>query len=218
MKMMEQAIAGSRDLWEGYLVHPFVKGAEEGPLPPKQFETYMVQDSIYLKEYARVFALAMYRAETLREMQLFYDVLSVVINDESFTRVKYLRRYGIDPDRVDEIAPLPENKAYTDFMLEMASRGLAEALMAVLPCMLSYLYIAKEVVKRSPDVLTQSPYGDWLADYASERYAEKCSRWAAFADQLCDGYSRERKEELAGIFRVSSQHEMRFWDMSYAAQ
>lgn len=73
-------------------------------------------------------------------------------------------------------------------------------------------------MKRSPDVLTQSPYGDWLADYASERYAEKCSRWAAFADQLCDGYSRERKEELAGIFRVSSQHEMRFWDMSYAAQ
>lgn len=45
------------------MVHPFVKGAEEGTLTPKQFETYMVQDSIYLKEYARVFALAMYRAE-----------------------------------------------------------------------------------------------------------------------------------------------------------
>lgn len=218
MKMIEQAVKDSMDLWEGYLSHPFVKGAEEGTLTPKQFETYLVQDSIYLKEYARVFALAMYRAETLREMQLFYDVLSVVINDESSTRVRFLRQYGVDPDAVDRLPQLPENKAYTDFMLEMAGKGLREALMAVLPCMLSYCYIAREVVGRSPGALEKSPYGQWLADYASDRYRDKCAQWAAFTDRLCEGDSDARKEELSGIFRVSSQHEMRFWDMSYAAK
>ncbi len=147
---------------------------------PKQFETYMVQDSIYLKEYARgLFALAMYRAETLREMQLFYDVLSVVINDRVVHPGQIPAALRHRPDRVDEDSALPREQSLHRLYAGMASRGLAEALMAVLPCMLSYLYIAKEVVKRSPDVLTQSPYGDWLADYASERYAEKCSRWAA---------------------------------------
>lgn len=215
MKFMEQVIAGSKDLWEGYLNHPFVKGAEEGTLSQKQFETYMVQDSIYLREYARVFALAMYRAKTLREMALFYEVLSVVINDESATRIRYLRRYGIDPETVDELPALPQNKAYTDFMGEMAQKGLAQALMAVLPCMLSYCYIAREIVKRSPNVLSESPYGDWLADYAGDGYYEKCVRWATFTEELCQDYSQEQKEQLIEIFRISSQHEMAFWDMSY---
>ena len=62
---LESIIRGSMDLWEGYLTHPFITGLADGTLSDDRFLHYLIQDSLYLREYARVFAMAMYLSSTM---------------------------------------------------------------------------------------------------------------------------------------------------------
>lgn len=44
-------------IWEACLKHPFVTGIGDGTLPVEKFRHFMLQDYLYLFDYARVFAL-----------------------------------------------------------------------------------------------------------------------------------------------------------------
>lgn len=217
MTFMERAIAHSQDIWDNYLKQPFVLEMADGSLDPELFKKYVIQDSLYLKDYARVFALAMYKATTLEDMRAYYSILGFVNENESNTRIKYLREYGISDSELEEIAQEPENKAYTEFMLEVAKNCEApEILMAVLPCMISYYHIGVWIVENTPNV-ENGRYYDMISDYSSDYYRESCEKWTAFANKKCEGLSEARKLKLLDIFRKSSEHETNFWDMSYRA-
>ena len=119
---------------------------QTGKLPLEKFKRYMIQDSIYLKNYARIYGKAIFHAATLREIQLYYSMLNFVNDTESEVRLDYLKQFCITDDDIELIAPLPENQNYIDFMFEIASHGKnEEILMAVLPCMLSYSYIFRKL-------------------------------------------------------------------------
>ena len=97
-----------------------------------------------------------------------------------------------------------------------AQRGeLPEIFAAVLPCMLSYCYIGRELMRRYPEQVAASPYADLIQDYGSDSYYELCRSDAAYADTLYGPLSLERKAHLKEIFRTASDYEMKFWDMSY---
>ncbi len=73
-------------------------------------------------------------------------MLNFVNDTESEVRLDYLKQFCITDDDIELIAPLPENQNYIDFMFEIASHGKnEEILMAVLPCMLSYSYIFRNL-------------------------------------------------------------------------
>ena len=56
MATTERLLACARDIWEGYHAHPFVRGIADGSLDEDKFRFYMIQDYIYLIDYAKVFA------------------------------------------------------------------------------------------------------------------------------------------------------------------
>lgn len=212
---VELAAARALDVWEQCLAHPFLQQMGSGCLPMEKFCGYLIDDSIYLREYARVFAHGMLKAASMAEMQAYYSLLSFVNETEDATRLRYLRGFGLTPEQVDRMEPRPENAAYYGFMLDTARAGGApEIMMAVLPCMLSYLWLADRLVAQYPQAL-EGPFGPFLRDYTSAGYREACRRWRAFADRLCQGRGPGELEALAGIFRRSSEHELRFWEMAY---
>ena len=45
-------LAASADIWEGYLKHPFVRGIADGSLEIQKFRFYLLQDYVYLFDYA----------------------------------------------------------------------------------------------------------------------------------------------------------------------
>lgn len=65
MRASEFLIDSGKELWESFLRHPFVAGITEGTLPQEKFQYYMIQDYLYLMDYARVFALGTAKAEDL---------------------------------------------------------------------------------------------------------------------------------------------------------
>lgn len=214
MSFMENVLKRNKPIWDECIATLFVQDLKSGKLPIEDFKEYMIQDSIYLKNYARVYGKAIYHAETLREIRLYYSILNFVTDAESAVRLNYLRQFGMTDDDIELMEPLPENQNYIDFLFETAERGNGcEILMAVLPCMLSYSYMFRKLAAEPES--RKSGYLDFIQDYADDRYAESCKEWSVFADKKCEGLFEEEQEKLARIFEKAGYLELDFWNMVY---
>lgn len=214
MSFVEECIQDSLPIWEQCLNSPFLRKLENGTLEESCFLGYIIDDSLYLREYAKVFAWGMTKARTMEDIRICYSLLSFVNEGEGSTRLYYLNRSGLTDADIQNLPQRPENKAYTECMLEAAKNGgIAECLMACLPCMISYYWIFRKLLERSPDV-KNTPYWPLVRDYASEDYLLSCQKWAAYADQICAELSSEQQAKCMQVFRDCSLHELHFWEMS----
>ena len=211
---LERIIKDSMDIWQGYLIHPFIEGLADGTLEDEKFLNYLIQDTLYLREYARVYAMAMYRSTTIEELRAYYSILAFVNDGEGSFRLEWLKKEGLDSLSIDKMPLKLENQAYCDFILEVAEhQGVAEIMMAVLPCMFSYAWIFEKVAK-DPKA-RESRYWPFIEGYISEGYAADCRTWAAFTEARIAELDESELARLSEIFRKSSQYETGFWDMSY---
>lgn len=216
MSFVQSCIQECLPIWAGCLETPFLQGIAHGSLPEACFKGYLVDDSLYLREYAKVFAWGMIHARDMAEIRAYYSLLSFVNESEDATRRFYLRRYHITDEEIQSLPLRPENQAYVDCMLTAAAQpdaGAAECMMACLPCMLSYRWIFDELLRRYPAV-RETPYWPFVRDYAGERYDAVCADWVAFAQRACAGLPESRLQRCRTLFRDCSLHECRFWEMS----
>lgn len=135
MSFMKTVVENNLPIWNNCMDTPFIQELWTGKLPENKFKEYMIQDSIYLKHYARVYGQAIYCSKRLKDIQTFYSILNFVTDTESAVRIRYLKKYGVTDDDIESIKPLPENQNYIDFLLSQAKgQNVCEMLMAVLPC------------------------------------------------------------------------------------
>ena len=81
-------------VWEQCLQAEFLQKMENGTLSEDCFKSYLVEDSLYLREYAKIFAWGMTKATTMAAMRTYYSLLSFVQENEDLTRLRYLEQYG----------------------------------------------------------------------------------------------------------------------------
>ena len=53
MKTSERLLNASKTIWDAYNEHPFVLGIQNGTLERDKFRYYIMQDFLYLKDYAK---------------------------------------------------------------------------------------------------------------------------------------------------------------------
>ena len=214
MTFMEKVVRKNIPIWDNCAETPFMRELRSGMLPEEKFRRYMIQDSIYLKNYARIYGKAIYHSSSLKDIQVYYSILSLVTKEESAVRLSYLKRFGLSDDDIEDMEPLPENQRYIDFLMEVAEGGkIPEIWMAVLPCMLSYSYIFRKIEK-IPGT-SGSKYYDFIQDYADPLYADSCRKWCDFAGQKCENLPEAEKRKLGFIFEKASFLELAFWNMAY---
>lgn len=214
MSFMQEVLKKNTPIWDKCAATPFVQELQSGTLPLEKFKDYMIQDSIYLKHYARVYGKAMYHSTVLKDIQIYYSILNFVTDTESAVRLRYLKQFGMTDDDIEFIKPLPENQNYIDFMLKIAEGGnVCEILMAVLPCMLSYSYIFRKIAAMPQT--GNSRYYDFIQDYSDDEYFESGKLWSDFADKKCNGLTATEQEKLSRIFEQASLLELDFWKMAY---
>ena len=149
MSFMEEVIAGSKSLWDAAANSEFIEQMGKGTLDKAKFLDYRVQDSLYLRDYARAYAMAMFKSHTLQEIQVFYSVLGFVNEHENATRLRYLSDAGLTDADVENIPKKPACAAYTGFLIKTAQEEeIPEIPMAVMPCMLGYYDVFERLVQR----------------------------------------------------------------------
>ena len=55
--------------WRAYTEHPFTNGLADGSLAEAAFRYYLAQDYLFLIEFARAYALSVYKSPKLADMR-----------------------------------------------------------------------------------------------------------------------------------------------------
>lgn len=202
--------------YEDYMKHPFIQGLKDGTLDRNKFKNYLIQDSLYLKEYGKVYAGAFLLADTIEDLQFLHTCIGVVTSDETNMHTQYLKDYGLDVYKVDNMKTEVENKNYTDYMLSFVKDGnIKEIFISALPCTLTYEYIGKALKKESGKELENNYYKPWIEAYAGKEFEQFSIDSCKLLDKICDSIAKEEQEKLIEIFLEACKHEINFWDMSY---
>ena len=172
MNTVERLLTATTEIWKAYNEHPFVLGIQNGNLDKEKFRYYIIQDYLYLEDYAKTFAVGVAKAKNLETSNLFAKYISVM-NGELDVHNGYLARLGVTQKEIDSTPRSLDNLSYTSYMLRVAyEEGEAEILAAILSCAYSYEIIAKNIVKNNPASIDDEFYGDWIKGYTSDAYAE----------------------------------------------
>ena len=105
LSVSDRLHAAAAPIWEKCLRHPFVTGIGDGTLDVEKFRFFMLQDYLYLFDYAKVFALGVVKARDPRLMRLFARNVDAVLGGEMNIHRAYMKRLGITEEQVLAVQP-----------------------------------------------------------------------------------------------------------------
>lgn len=207
--------AAARPSWDSYVAHAFVKGLGDGSLPEACFRHYLVQDYLFLVHFARAYALAAYKADSLADMRAAARSMSAILDLEMGLHVKYCAGWGLTEA---DMAATPEAQAtlaYTRFVLERGMAGdLLDLHVALAPCVVGYAEIAAALLTDPATKLDGNPYRAWIEMYADPEYRAVAQAQVALLDRLSAARGGEaRFADLTRTFDAASRLEAGFWEM-----
>jgi thiaminase/transcriptional activator TenA len=151
LRFTDELYAAGHPIWGAQLEHPFVKGIGDGTLEEERFKRWVLQDYLYLKEFARVFAWAVAKADNLASMSWYAAVLNLTLNTEMALHRDYAARFALTPDDLEQAPMWPTTRAYTDFLIRTAADGdMADLVAALLPCAWGYVFMAQKLADAEP--------------------------------------------------------------------
>ena len=215
MKFTDYLYSSSKEIWEGYKKHPFICNLANGTLDKNKFMKYLIQDYLYLKEYAKVFCVGVVKADTMEEMKFFYSSTKGTMEDETAVHIKYLTDHGY---KIEDVEKMEYNIAtinYTSYMKSIALTGnIKEIAIATLPCTWSYNYIGKYLLENYKDDLEKNFYRPWIEEYSSKDFNDFTDVLLEYVNKICNDLNEKEKERLKDIFVKCSLYEMEFWNMA----
>lgn len=205
-------------VWEACLRHPFVTGIGDGTLDMEKFRYFMLQDYLYLFDYARVFALGVVKARDPELMRVFAANVDAILGGEMKIHRAYMKRLDITEAQVFSIKPALANLSYTNYMLSVAQTGgPMEIVASILACSWSYAEIG-QALAAIPGAAEHPFYGEWIRGYASEEYAATNQALIELMDSLAADAGEEQLAYLTDVFVNCSRYELGFWDMAWDVQ
>ena len=218
MTVTQRLYEAASPVWQQCHQHPFVKGIGDGTLDKEKFQWFLLQDYLYLFDYARVFAWGVIKARDAGLMRTFSANVDAILGGEMKIHRSYMARLGITEEQVLQVKPALSNTSYTHYMLAVAAAGgPAEIIAAILACSWSYAEIGAELAK-VPGALDHPFYGEWVQGYAGEEYHKTNDALVALMDELAAGCTEEEYARLEEIFVNCSRYELGFWEMAWTLE
>jgi thiaminase/transcriptional activator TenA len=213
---LKQAAA---DDWTRYVDHTFVRVMGDGSLPESAFRTYLVQDYLFLIQFARAYALATYKSRNLADMRAAKAGLSAILDVEIDLHVRLCARWGLSPAQIEATPEHQATVAYTRFVLDAGMSGdLLDLHVALAPCVLGYAEIARTLAPNGVEALAGHKYREWIGEYAGQPYQDVAAASRRHLDDLAArAMTGQRFDELARLFAQASRLEADFWQMGLTA-
>jgi thiaminase/transcriptional activator TenA len=210
----------TRELWtamtpiyEAILRHPFLAGLTDGSLPRAAFRFYVVQDALYLREFARALSLAGARAPEDEWIIMFNEHAAGALRVERALHEGFFKEFGLTPAEVAATPLAPTNLAYTSYLLAVAyGSPYHEALAALLPCYWIYWEVGKTLERAgSPEPL----YARWIATYASSEFGDVVRAVLGATDAVAGRLGATERQAMVRHVVTTSRYEWMFWDMGW---
>lgn len=203
--------------WAAYTRHAFVEGLRDGTLPREAFLRYLVQDYLFLIQFARAWALGVVKSETLDEMRVCAATVDAGIHHEMDLHIRTCAAAGIAREDLEGAAELAANLAYTRYMLDAGFSGdFLELMAALAPCVFGYGEIGARLGREA----SSETYAEWITSYACPEYQEVC---VAVGELIENAVKRRigshpqttpRWAHLQKRFSTATRLEVDFWTMA----
>lgn len=201
-------------VWEAQHAHPFVRGIGDGSLDIDKFAFWVRQDYLFLIDYARLLALAVARAPDLDTMRRFAGLVHSTLDVETDLHRLYAGEFSISREELEAEAKAPTMRAYTDFLLRVATVGdFAELVAALLPCMWGFCEIGQRLAEAERPA--DERYAKWIDMYASPDFAELADWCRDVVDRVASGLPEDALRRMEDAFLTSSRYELLFWEMAW---
>lgn len=192
---------------------PFIMELTAGTLARARFQTYIIQDALYLGQFARALTLAAAKAPDAALVQQFAHSAVGAVAVEQALHETYLRAFGVDPATVAAAEHSPDCLAYTSFLLAAAHQEPWPVLVAaLLPCFRIYWDAGCTI---AGDAAPANPYRAWIDTYANPAFGESVGRMMATVDAAADATTPAVRERMLAAYIRCSQYEWLFWDGAY---
>ena len=219
--LFEALKADAAEAWQAYTRHDFVRQLARGELPEACFRHYLKQDYLFLKHFARAWALAVVKAQSLEDMRACAATVNGLLNEEMALHVGYCAEWGISEKELQQVPEAPANMLYTRYVLDVGQGGdLLDLLAALAPCFLGYAEIGAWIVADPETKLEGNPYKAWIEMYAGEDFQDaarssenQLNRLAGQRGLDGDPTASPRWPSLSRIFGDAVRLEIGFWDM-----
>lgn len=204
----------ARPIWRAIETHPFLVELQAGTLPLDRFTYFILQDYLYLLDFAQVLCVAAGKADDFPTLELLARHALLAVEVEREFHASFGKTLGLSPSDLERTPKAPVTEAYTK-ELQAVGRGgsLGEIIAALLPCYWIYGVVGKRLYRKRPR--KPAVYRKWIETYASEPY------WKAVREQLrlADRLGKEAGPRERGLMRqhflLSSRYEYLFWDQAY---
>ena len=209
-----QAWQNIDSIYTAILQMPFIKELEAGSLDRQVFQHYMIQDGIYLGEFARVLAIISAKAIDADTQLQFANSVSEAIIVERALHENFFAEFGIEVKTALATEPSPTCLSYTNFLLATAyQHSFAVSVSAVLPCFWIYLAVGKHIFQQANK--NQNPYQNWIDTYVDENFETSVNATIRVADRAAELASTTELQLMHQAFYRASQFEWLFWDSAY---
>jgi len=222
--------------------HDFVVQLGKGTLDNRSFQHFLKQDYLYLKYYARAYALLASKfndypsindaAQAVlgiscelppgTSMSLDGGPLKLLVSRKKATHASFFAQWGTSLRDLEKTPESPATTAYGAFLIDTGLQGDTSSLiMAVAACLLGYgevgLWLKKEAQKPDSWVVWQgNPYLGWMEEYSGKRYQAGVVAGLELMELLAerDAPSQSRYDVWFSIWERTVGFEKGFWDMA----
>jgi thiaminase/transcriptional activator TenA len=126
--------------------HPFLVSMVDGTLSMENFKYYVVQDALYLGDFAAALRLLGNHSEISKaDSKRLYEFAKGAEDAEMALHNSFFKEWDISAEGVDQ---MPNCLLYTSYMLRVvATRPHAEGLAVLLPCFWVYMHVGQVMLK-----------------------------------------------------------------------
>ncbi|MGL4474183.1 MAG: thiaminase II [Shewanella sp.] len=210
----QDLVAACLSDWREYTEHSFVQQLAQGELAHGSFLHYLKQDFLFLKQYTRAYALAIYKARTLDEMRLALPSVQALLSAEIAHHVAYCAKWGITEAQMEAEPEAFGTVAYTRFVLDTGMSGdIIDLYAALAPCALGYGVIGAQLLACDTTKFDANPYANWIKMYGGEEFQAGVERSMAQLNHLLADIelTSQRGQRLCQIFKTATRMEVAFW-------
>lgn len=218
MQLFERLKADAAPQWAAYTEHAFVDQLGGGTLPLTAFKHYLVQDYLFLIQFARAYALGIYKSPSVDDMRQSLEGVKAILDVELDLHLELCSSWGMSRDDIESAPEDTPTMAYTRFVLDAGMAGdLLDLQVALAPCIIGYAEIGAALHKAGA-ATDGNPYTRWINEYGGEAYQDLARGFGEWMDQTASIYLTEaRYPRLSSLFEKAARLEADFWQMGLDA-
>ncbi|NBD32477.1 MAG: TenA family transcriptional regulator [Cyanobacteria bacterium] len=198
-----QLIERHADSWKQATIHPFLQACQSGEIQPKQFNTWLIQDYLFVIEFTRLLAKTLGNAPA-EHFDVLLGGLSAIKDELNWFQVKAKERnLNLTVEKQQTC------QAYCEYM-----QKVGEMSYPVQATVIWAIELAYNQAWQQPGAMVP-PYNEFAERWGNTGFTEYVKQLEKQANQALAEVDQETSKYLESAFVKIASLEKDFWQMAY---